>query len=185
MKAFIIIATFLFSFNAVAQQSTTETRHRKNHVLKTNVLGLFTFFYEHPLKRNMSLQVGLQYNPESLPVKNKLVSSIAPELRFYFGASDNSPSGFFMASYTKYQYMTENKADTQNAELVLSANIQTLAFGGNMGYQIILKNGLSFEAFVGGGYNIFKDVSSDKPSDFSPEDYKFDMRIGISFGYAF
>jgi hypothetical protein len=51
------------------------------------------------------LQVGMQYNPESLPVKDKLVTSITPEFRFYLRSKNNFPSGIFIAPYAKYQYL--------------------------------------------------------------------------------
>jgi len=42
-----IIAIMLLSIHFYAQQNSTENLLVKNHVLKTNVLGLFTLFLKY------------------------------------------------------------------------------------------------------------------------------------------
>jgi len=127
----------------------------------------------------------LQYNPESLPAKDKIITSIAPEWRFYFKSKNIFPSGIFIAPYAKYQYLIDKKENPLVSTETISADVQTIALGGNIGYQMILKNNLTIELFIGAGYNLFKSISTDFSDNFANKDYNLDLRLGLGFGYAF
>jgi len=170
----IIIYGFLFwmSVNSVFAQNNPNR-------IKTNILGLFTLFYENQFSEKMSLQVGLQYNPKNLPAENTFVKSIAPELRYYFKSFNEKGGGIFGAAYTKFSE-TNNTNDSGHI-----AGINTIAAGLNFGFLHIFKNNITAELFAGGGYNIFKKIDTVFPSEFPEKNYKFDIRIGIGLGYSF
>lgn len=179
-KLFIILIIASVSIGTYAQSCKRGNNPNKENkfVVKTNLLGMFTLFYEHPIAQKMSFQVGLQYNPKNLPKKDIFVTSIAPELRYYFLQTGAMPGGLFAGIYTKYQYMSVFNAEK-------SANIQAFAGGLNLGFQYIFKNGLTTEIFAGGGYNFWKKIKTDYPETFPSANYKFDIRIGLGLGYAF
>ena len=180
-KRFVILLLFvLITINSNAQSYSVQknSKDTKHHVFKTNMLGLFTLFYEHPLSYKTSFQVGLQYNPENLPEKHKLITSIAPEIKYYIISGKIAPSGLFTGIYAKYQSVNEIKIDKK-------ADIKILTGGLNLGYQYIFKSGFVTEFFIGGGYNFIKNINTDFPKDFPEKDYQFDVRLGISAGYSF
>ena len=175
MKKFIFLILLLASgLNSFSQSE----KKVKNQIVKTNVLGLFTLFYEHGFSQKTSLQVGLQYNPQNFPPKDLFITSIAPEFRYYLFKNDHFPTGIFSAIYTKYQYMDIFKENKM-------AQINALAFGLNFGYQYIFKNGIATEVFAGGGYNLWKRIDTNFPENFPESEYNYDIRVGISLGYAF
>ena len=180
MKKFTLIIPLLIIGISLYSQSCKrgENENSYNHIIKTNLLGMFTLFYEHPFTDKMTFQVGLQYNPESLPKKDMFVTSIAPEIRYYVLQNKTLPGGLFLGSYFKLQYMDVTKVDN-------TANIQAFAAGLNLGYQYIFKKGITTEVFAGAGYNIWKNIATDFPVDFPESDYTYDIRLGIGFGYAF
>ena len=175
-KYIIIIILIVTSINANAQscsRSKSDTNAKK-HLFKTNLLGLFTLLYEHPISNKLSFQVGLQYNPENLPKKNLFVTSIAPEIKYYLIQNKMPASGLYAGIYSKYKYINNVKTNE-------TAEVQATAIGLNAGYQYIFSNGITTEIFAGGGYNLWKKIKTDFPSD----KYNYDVRLGISIGYAF
>ena len=170
----IIIYILLLSVglnSALAQENTNR--------IKTNVLGLFTLFYENQISDKISLQVGLQYNPTNLPAKNTLVKSIAPEIRYYLKSFNEKGGGIFGATYAKFSD-TEEINDIGNY-----AKIKAIASGLDFGYLHIFKNKITAELFVGAGYNVYKNIKTDFYTEFPEKNYKFDIRIGIGLGYSF
>ncbi len=180
MKKIKLIILLLISSISLYSQSCKRAGNESsyNHILKTNLLGMFTLFYEHPVSEKITFQVGLQYNPESLPKKDFFVASIAPEMRYYFLQNKRFPGGLFLGPYLKFQYTDVKDADK-------TANIRAFAGGLNFGYQYIFKNGITTEVFAGAGCNIMKDIITDFPVDFPESDFNYDIRLGIGFGYAF
>ena len=177
MKKILIIIIFITTISYSYAQSCKRKNSGKNenkHIIKTNLLGLFTLLYEHPFADKMSFQVGLQYNPENLPKKDLSVTSIAPEIRYYILRNKIAVSGFYSGIYSKYQYI-------KNVNINETAEVNAAAVGLNVGYQYIFSNGITTELFAGGGYNIWKKIKSDFPSD----NYNYDIRLGIALGYAF
>ena len=180
MKKIKLILLLLITSISLYSQSCKRAGNESsyNHIIKTNLLGMFTLFYEHPVTNKMTFQVGLQYNPESLPKKGSVVTSIATEIRYYFLRNKTLPGGLFLGPYLKFQYMDVTDAEKK-------ANIKAFAGGLNFGYQYIFKNGITSEIFAGAGYNILKDINTDFPADFPGSDFNYDIRLGVGFGYAF
>jgi len=175
MKTKILTISILLMAFSISKSFSQEKPNR----IKTNVLGLFTLFYENQFSNKMSLQVGLQYNPENFPVKNTLVKSIALELRYYFKSFTEKGGGIFGATYAKFSG-TKEINDSDN-----SAKIKAIATGLNLGYLHVFKNKMVAEVFAGAGYNVFKKIDTDFSNDFPEKNYKFDIRIGIGFGFSF
>ena len=67
-KIYILLILMIISLNLQSQSDKINTNidNSNKHKIKTNLLGIFTLFYEHTISNNMTLQVGLQYNPDNM-----------------------------------------------------------------------------------------------------------------------
>ncbi len=178
-KILIILAIFLLATNSSFSQSCAKpAKTDSKHIVKSNLLGIFTLFYEHPVSPKVAFQTGLQYNPDNIFPRTKATISIAPELKYYFLRRPNAMSGAFTGLYGKY-------SNLKISETLGTATVKTAALGLNFGYQHVFNNGIVTEGFAGAGYTLWKTIDSNFPDTYPMANYNFDIRLGISLGYSF
>lgn len=153
-------------------------------IVKANMLSPLvrtgSFFVEHQLNNNSSLQLGLLYTGKTWDDTKIRGWGITPEYRFYLSDSP-APDGFFIAPYARYLHFNlENEAKNK-------AKMNGLGTGLIIGQQYIFKERLSFEWFFGPAYtNINLDVDSGTDDDFETGSWDgFTLRAGITLGIAF
>lgn len=162
----------------------TSLANAQKTVVKANLLSPLvrtgSFFVEHQLNENSSLQLGLLYTGKTWDDTKIRGWGITPEYRFYLSDSP-APEGFFLASYARYLHFNlENEVKDK-------AKMNGLGAGLIIGQQYIFKERVSFEWFFGPGYtNINLDVDSDTKDDFETGSWDgFTLRAGITLGIAF
>ncbi|WP_321516310.1 DUF3575 domain-containing protein [Marinifilum fragile] len=153
-------------------------------VVKANMLSPLvrtgSFFVEHQLNDNSSLQLGLLYTGKTWDETQIRGWGVTPEYRFYLSDSP-APKGFFVAPYARYlHFELENESHNK-------AKMNGLGAGLIIGQQYIFKERVSFEWFFGPGYtNIDLDVKSGVEDDFETGSWDgFTLRAGITLGIAF
>lgn len=153
-------------------------------VVKANLLSPLvrtgSFFVEHQLNDNSSIQLGLLYTGKTWDDTQIRGWGITPEYRFYLSDSP-APKGFFVAPYARYlHFELENEANNK-------AKMNGLGAGLIIGQQYIFKDRVSFEWFFGPAYtNIDLDVESGVEDDFETGSWDgFTLRAGITLGIVF
>ena len=154
-------------------------------LIKVNLLSPLvrtgSFFVEHKINDNSSVQLGLFYTGKTWDDTKVRGWGITPEYRFYLSDSP-APEGFFVAPYLRYfNFDLEEKFDNNEAKL------NSIGGGLIVGQQYIFKKRVSFEWFIGPSYsNIDLDVKTGKTDDFDTDTWEgFSLRAGITLGLAF
>jgi hypothetical protein len=140
-----------------------------------------SFFVEHKIDDNRSVQLGLFYTGKTWDGTNVRGWGVTPEYRFYLSDSP-APEGFFVAPYLRYfNFELEENSDNNKAKL------NGLGGGLIVGQQYIFKNRVSFEWFIGPSYsNIDLDVETGEDEDFDADTWEgFSIRAGITLGLVF
>jgi hypothetical protein len=171
----------LFAFIMLASINFTKAQ---NTVIKANLLSPLvrtgSFFVEHKLNDNSSIQLGLLYTGNTWDDTKVRGWGITPEYRFYLSDSP-APEGFFVAPYARYlHYNLENDMNDE-------ATLNGLGAGLIIGQQYIFKKRVSFEWFFGPGYtSINLDAKSGAEEDFDTDNWDgFTLRAGLTIGIAF
>jgi hypothetical protein len=180
MKRKLLLLTMIALF-------TTSLVNAQKTVVKANLLSPLvrtgSFFVEHQLNENSSLQLGLLYTGKSWDDTKIRGWGITPEYRFYLSDSP-APEGFFVAPYLRYtDFSLENDED----DMVSKADMRGIGGGLLIGQQYIFKERVSFEWFFGPAYTSADlDVRSGSEDDFETGSWDgFTLRAGITLGIAF
>ena len=181
---------------AALQSYDSVVAFSRPHILKTNLAGLLSLFYEAQVQPKQSLQISInRINFEFLRNKDKFFI-ITTAFKFYLSKKESierrpHPSGFYVSPYLRYVNV-HNVGSGLFSDRKLSEVTYNL-FGGGVtaGYQISFRKGFALDFFAGGGYlplnssKVTYTYTNNYDADVSPEDYKTDIRIGICVGYAF
>jgi hypothetical protein len=176
LKLFCSVLLVLFISPAFAQPKNNIKTNLFSPLLKTYVIA-----FEHALNTNSSAQLGFYYTGFKISDTKLNGFAITPEYRFYLGEKA-APAGAFVAPYARYQtYKLSN--DNTAAEGTYSA----FGFGLLIGKQLILKDVISMEAFIGPSYSFGSvDVTSGSASSLNVSKFDgFGVRLGIMLGFAF
>ena len=176
----------------------------QNNVVKVNILSPLvktgSFFYEHKLNDNSSLQLGALFTSWSIDGNDTKVTGFAltPEYRFYLSEKSSAPEGFYVGPFVRYQNLTlkstyedysyDNNGNPTTSTQTDEASLNTLGGGVVVGRQWIFKERFALDLFLGPSYNggSIKVKSSSYAGSFDPGPFDgFGIRTGVTFGLAF
>lgn len=170
--------------------------YSRPNIIKTNLAGIFSLFYEAPVHPKRSLQISINRADIGFLWDDTKYFSLTPAFKFYMSKKAGSqhrpsPSGFYVSPYLRYVNIRDigNGFFSDRKLYEVAYNF----FGGGVvaGCQRIFRKGLTLDFFVGGGYlplsasKVLYTYTSNYDVDVSPDDYKADIRIGLCIGYAF
>ncbi len=179
MKKTFLLLIILFAFYSVRAQNETDANpYQKNNEIKINLiaplLGAVEAGYERHLNRHSSLGISAFFVYDD--TKNEDMNYyVSPYYRYYFGkkyASGFFAEGFGMFTSTdgKKIYSADRLTFTENKE------VSDVALGAGLGYKLVTKKGLVFEANAGYGKLLF---NADKT------DHDVVAKFGLNIGYRF
>lgn len=179
---FLIVSVVgLFPTNSFSQDGPSY----KNRI-GINSLGLpaenLVLGYEHSF-RNRGIWLGLEHRLNQLSEeKDQQVNSIALEYRYYFFSEEKLASGLFAGLYAKYRWGEEATKSGNPVQHTYTA----LFSGLNAGYRYNYKR-LALSGFLGYGLPLTSTEVTDPAGATHAlnENYKNDVRIGLTIGLAF
>ncbi len=173
--ALFIFAAFIVSTGLMGQKKNAVKTDLFSPFLRTGVLK-----YERALNESMSLQLGGFYTGYSPGDTDAKLSGfgITPEFRYYLSTTP-APNGIYLAPNFRYMKLTVTEGAN---EAYLTSNSLAL----NLGYQMILKEVVVIDAWLGPVY-AFRNI--DDPTDSVDPGIStangFGLRVGIAIGLAF
>ncbi|MCA8833159.1 DUF3575 domain-containing protein [Hymenobacter pini] len=194
MKKLLLAATL------VAASATSALA--QNNVVKVNIFSPIvktgSFFYEHKLNDNSSLQLGALFTNWSSHDDRISGFAITPEYRFYLSERTTALEGFYVGPFLRYQNLTlkttydgftyDSNGNPISKPQTDKASLNTFGGGVVVGRQWIFKERFSLDTFLGPSYNAGK-VSTETSSGsdtFDPGPFDgFGVRAGVTFGLAF
>lgn len=179
MKKTFLLVIILFAFYSVKAQNKTDANpYQKNNEIKLNLIsplfGAMEVGFERHLNKNSSLGISafFVYDDKKNEDMNYYIS---PYYRYYFGKK--YASGFFVEGFGMFTsidgkkiYAADNLTFTENKD------VYDVAIGAGLGYKLVTKKGLVFEANAGYGKLLF---NADKT------DHTVVAKFGLSIGYRF
>jgi len=176
--ALLAFSMLIISAGLNAQKMNTVKTDLFSAFLRTGVLK-----YERAFNENMSAQLGFFYTAYSPGESDEKLSGIGitPEFRYYL-SSTPAPSGTYLAPNFRYMSLTVEDP-SENAEGTLTS----LGFAINLGKQVVLKDLIVIDAWVGPVYafrSVSESVDDVDLGQISGAD-GFGIRLGIAIGLAF
>lgn len=178
MKKIVLLglSMLIISTGLMAQKKNTIKTDLFSAFLRTGVLK-----YEYAFNEDMSVQLGFfytGYNPRD--VETSLSGyGITPEFRYYL-SSTPAPNGTYLAPNFRYMSLT---VDDQSVNE--SGTLTSLGFAINLGKQVLLKDVVIIDAWVGPSYN-FRTLEAEGEIETGIADADgFGIRLGIAIGIAF
>ena len=177
-KIVLVFAGFLLLSGSVWAQ--------KMNTLKTDLFSPFirtgVIKYERAFTEDISFQIGFFYTGFTPRESSTKLNGfgITPELRYYLSETP-APNGTYLApnirfyNFTVFDPIVDEEGTLTNLSLAL-----------NLGKQVLLKDVVVIDAWVGPSYN-FRSVSASSP-DFDTgiaSANGFGLRIGLAIGLAF
>jgi hypothetical protein len=175
--ALFAFATLILSSGLMAQKQNALKTDLFSAFLRTGVLK-----YERALNEDMSLQIGGFYTGYSPGDTDARLSGfgITPEFRYYLSEKP-APAGTYLAPNFRYMKLTASDP-AYNDE----ATHTSYGFAINLGYQVIFKDIVVVDAWIGPAY-AFRTLE-DPTGEIDPgigAVNGFGLRLGIAIGIAF
>lgn len=224
MKRIIIFILFIAAFSRVTAQTydpadgrnsqSTQLRKKTDplNTIKVNILSPFynniSAFYQHVMKEETSLQLGLSYmnygsffgNSQNDYKRNEITTcyTVTPEYRY--NLNGKFLSGIYFGAFLRYINMEfeydEDSINYRGNNFVNHRDFkyQTIGLGLLVGHQFIFKRKVCFDLFAGPVYNILMTStvkvtqnnqiisSADIPNLFLRQ---YGVRAGICVGFVF
>jgi hypothetical protein len=179
MKRKIIVLMVILMTGATILAQT------KKNAFKTDLIspfvGVGVFKYERVFNENISIQLGLFYAWDFPTYDDEDYSAtgfgITPEFRYYFLTEKPAPVGAYLAINFRYQ-----KLYTENPEENSKATVVNYSPAINLGYQLVIKDILLFDAWAGLAYNFRDLIEQTVPG--AGIGYKSESSIGGRFGVS-
>lgn len=176
-------ATLLIS--AIVVVSTSLQAQKINNI-KTDLFSPFirTFVlkYEKAFTEDISGQLGFFYTGFHPRESETTLSGygITPEFRFYLSDTP-APSGTYLAPNIRFMSLTVTDPVAND-----EGTLTNISFALNLGKQVLLKDIVLIDAWVGPSYNFRSiDDTSDNIDVGIAEANGFGLRLGIAIGIAF
>jgi len=174
--ALLALSMLLLSAGLHAQKMNAVKTDLFSAFLRTGVLK-----YERAFNENMSAQLGFFYTGYSPGDSDGKLSGIGitPEFRYYL-SSTPAPNGTYLAP--NFRYMSLTVSDNLD-----EGTLTSLGFAINLGKQVVLKDVIVIDAWVGPVYafrSISESVGGVDLGQISGAD-GFGLRLGIAIGIAF
>lgn len=173
--ALIILCAF---YSLSAQEKTDANPYQKNNEIKINVtsplFGAVEAGYERFLNKNSSLGISgfIVFDDKKQDDMNFYIS---PYYRYYFGKK--YASGFFAEGFGMFTSIDGKKIySSDKLTFTEGKDVNDLAIGAGLGYKLVTKKGLVFEANAGYGKLLF---NADKT------DHDVVAKFGLNIGYRF
>jgi hypothetical protein len=160
-----------------AQKRTTVKTDLFSVILRTGTLKL-----ERALNEDISLQLGFLYTGYHPRLVETTLTGfgITPEFRYFLSATP-APNGTYLAPNARYLQLTVADPDVDDEGVLTN-----ISFGLNLGYQVILKDLIVIDAWVGPTYNLRTlEATSEDIEVGIAEVNGFGLRIGVAIGLAF
>jgi hypothetical protein len=181
------VLLLLICFSAAAQDKIKQPAYE----IRTNVLSAISqggYNLSIEKKTSTAFSYGISFTKTWSPSQETKYENgnkshlpewdVTPFVRYKF--TDSNRSYYFAEAFTainqgKYKTIIRNSDAEYAVYLVERGNYTDLAFGGSMGYHILIKNNWTAEFLVGFGSNVLQRTKS--PDVVS--------RVGLSIGYQF
>ncbi|MEN8229983.1 MAG: DUF3575 domain-containing protein [Bacteroidota bacterium] len=158
---------------------------QKMNNIKTDLFSAFlrtgVIKYERAITEDISAQLGFFYTgftPRDSDSKLNGIG-ITPEFRFYLSDTP-APNGTYLAPNIRYMSLTVEDPVANE-----SGTLTSLSFAINLGKQVLLKDIILIDAWVGPAY-AFRSVDATGEVDPGiPDINGFGIRIGLAIGVAF
>jgi hypothetical protein len=176
-KAIAIISIFVLA--------TCGLQAQKSNGFKTDlfspILRTFVLKYERAITEDIGAQLGFfytGYHPGDVDVVLNGFG-ITPEFRYYLSETP-APDGWYFAPNVRYMSLTAKETNTDE-----KATLTVISIAFNMGKQVLLKDLVLIDGWVGPSYN-FRSIEESAIEDVGiPDVNGFGVRAGISIGIAF
>lgn len=177
-KPFLLVILF-FAFNSFnAQNGADANPYQKNNEIKLNLIsplsGAVEAGFERYLSKNSSLGISVFKVYDNTREKD-MNYYISPYYRYYFGKK--YASGFFVEGFGMFTSIDGKKIYAAgNLTFTEGKDVYDLALGAGLGWKLVTKKGLVFEANTAYGRLVF---NADKT------DHNQVLKLGLSIGYRF
>ena len=169
-------ALLILSSGLYAQKMNAVKTDLFSAILRTGVLK-----YERAFSEDISVQLGFFYTGYHPRESESSLSGwgITPEFRYYLSQTP-APNGTYLAPNFRYMSLTVEDPVAQE-----SGTLTSLGFAINLGKQVVLKDIVVIDAWVGPSYN-FRTLEAEGEIDTGIADADgFGLRLGIAIGIAF
>ncbi|CAH0192400.1 DUF3575 domain-containing protein [Chryseobacterium sp. Bi04] len=181
MKKNFLLLIMLFAFYSVKAQNengTDANPYQKNNEIRLNLIaplaGAVEAGFERHLNKNSSLGISAFFVYDNTENED-LNYYISPYYRYYFGKK--YASGFFVEGFGAFTSIDGKKIyAADNVTFTEKKDVYDVALGAGLGYKLVTKKGLVFEANAGYGKLLF---NADKT------DHDVVAKFGLSIGYRF
>jgi hypothetical protein len=179
MKKTFLLVIMLFTFYSVKAQNETDANpYQKNNEVRLNLIaplsGAVEVNFERHLNKNSSLGISAFFVYDDTKEKD-LNYYISPYYRYYFGKK--YASGFFVEGFGMFTSIDGKKIySADQLTFTENKNVYDAALGAGLGWKLVTKKGLVFEANAGYGKLLF---NSDKT------EHGVVAKYGLSIGYRF
>ncbi|MET3536147.1 DUF3575 domain-containing protein [Chryseobacterium limigenitum] len=181
MKKTFLLVIILFAFNSVNAQNengTDANPYQKKNEIRLNLIaplaGAVEVNFERHLNKNSSLGISAFFVYDNTENED-LNYYISPYYRYYFGKK--YASGFFVEGFGMFTSIDGKKIyAADNVTFTENKDVYDVALGAGLGYKLVTKKGLVFEANAGYGKLLF---NADKT------DHTVVAKFGLSVGYRF
>ena len=177
-RALLLISVIFFiSNNLLAQKMNAIKTDLFSPIIRTGALK-----YERAFTEDISVQLGFFYTGYH-PRDSEVTLNgwgITPEFRFYLSETP-APNGTYLAPNIRYMSLT-----AEDPVLQENGTLNSFGFAINLGKQVVLKDIILIDAWVGPAYNL-RSIESSSP-DFDPglsTANGFGLRLGIAIGLVF
>lgn len=177
MKKNFSVLIILFASYSVYAQNETPPDQKKNEI-KLNLIaplsGAAEVGFERYLNKHSSVGISAFVVYDNTK-EDDLNYYISPYYRYYFGKK--YASGFFVEGFGMFTSIDGKKMyAADNVTFTEGKNVYDLALGAGLGWKLVTKKGLVFEANTSYGRLIF---NADKT------DHNQVLKLGLSIGYRF
>lgn len=171
----IISAIFFMSTGLLAQKTMDIKTDLFSAILRTGTLK-----FENAFTEDISVQLGFFYTGFHAFGTETTVRGygITPEFRYYL-SSTPAPNGTYLAPNVRYYSFT-----LADPDVTAEGTLTNVSLAVNLGKQVLLKDVVVIDAWVGPSYNFRSISSSEYDLGFSGGN-GFGMRLGIAIGIAF
>jgi hypothetical protein len=177
----------LISLSAAILITATLQAQTKMNAVKTDlfspVVRTGVLKYERVLNDAMSFQLGFFYTGFKPSGSTTEFSGfgITPEFRYYL-SDKPAPDGFYLAPNVRYYKFTLKETDTDSEGTLSNVSIAL-----NLGYQVLLKNTVVIDIWLGPSYNFRSLEATVGDFDTGPvgDANGFGVRSGLAIGVVF
>ena len=171
----LVLVLFFISTSLLAQKMNVVKTDLFSPILRTGTLK-----YERAFTEDIAVQLGFFYTGFHPFDSETTVRGygITPEFRFYLSTTP-APNGTYLAPNVRYYSFT-----LADPYVTGEGTLSNISLAINLGKQVLLKDIVVIDAWVGPSYN-FRTISSSEYDVGFNEGNGFGIRLGLAIGIAF